>query len=171
MATPADGIEGGPAAHVVIVHRAHRRLRAAVVLAAHLGKGPVLAQRKLVTHPHISLEQRRFAERTALQAEDIGDRQSIGAENRLAEIRAGRIVVDQRGRIGLAALVVRARSLHRQALGHAGHDLQLAASDPVVRSVGDEGQIAEALLRVEELDDGVLPVFLVDGAVDLHADD
>jgi hypothetical protein len=66
-------------------------------------------------------------------------------------------------------VVVGARALNRQAFHHLGNELQLAAVDSIVRAVGDEGQVAETLLRIEELDNGVLPIFLVDGAVDLDA--
>ncbi len=145
-------------------YRQRRRLTSArVILPAHLRECLVLAQRELVPDARIDLIQRRLGQRRALQSKDIRNR-----GDRFPKIRTGWIVVDQVRRVLLGALVVGARSRHRQSLREPGDGLQLEAPDPVIRPVGREREIAEAALRVEELHDGVLPVLLIHSAVQLQ---
>ena len=88
--------------------------------------------------------------------------------DRLAVVRARGVVVDQRGRVLLPALVPGPRVLQRQAAHHSGHQRGLDALDEEILTVGVVEEIADHP-GVEELDLHVIPVLAVHGAVPLQA--
>src|SRR6202044_2417799 len=133
------------------------------VSGARLCKRVVLLDRKFVAQPYAALEQRRVRARAADGAVRVGER-----GDGLAEAGAARDVVGQKRRIRLLALVIRGRGLQGQALQEARGDRGLEAANAIVGAVRGEGEIAK-LAGIEERELNVVPVFLVDGSIELDA--
>ena len=135
-----------------------------LVHAAGLHEGVVVVERPFIANTGVGAERRRVGSRAT--------ERSVGIRNvrdRFTEIRAGRVVVDQKRRVRLRARVPGGRSGDRQAVRHAGDDGGFDPPDAVARPVGRESQVAEPALRVEEAGLSVAPDFLIDRAVELNA--
>src|SRR5438876_3775481 len=87
--------------------------------------------------------------------------------DRLAEVPAGRIQVDQRRGVLLLALIPGGRPLERQSRHYAGHERSLHALDDEVLAVGVEEDVA-GHFGVEESDLDVVPGLPIQGAVPLQ---
>src|SRR6185437_431532 len=133
----------------------------------------VIVERPLVARAQAELNRWRVRTGIADGAEEIGDRFAIGARtlaglrDRLAEIHAGRIAVDQRRRVHLFALVPGSGALQRQPRRDPRDQRGLYAPNAEVLAIGAEAQVA-GLTRIEKPDLYIVPVLLIQRAVPLQ---
>src|SRR5882762_4065470 len=146
----------------------------AAVRGAELNVRCVPGDAPLVAGAQAELNRRRIGARGADRAVGVRDRRAVRAagvadlRDRLAEVHAGRILVDQRRRIRLPALVPGCRPLQGESGHHAGHERSLNTLDEEVLAVSVEEDVA-GHARVEESDLDVVPVLAVHGSVPLQA--
>src|ERR1700722_16943836 len=152
----------------------------AAVCGVDLHEGRVAHEGPFIARMKAELYGRRIGGRAADRAVRVGDRRAAGdhaggngagLRDGLAEIAAGDvvrgIVVEQRGRIRLLALVPGRSTPQRQSARDPGHQGGLDAPDAKVLTVGVVENIADHT-RIEERNLYVVPVLLVDGPVPLQ---
>src|SRR6266853_2374101 len=114
----------------------------AAVGGVELNERGVSGDGPLVAGAQAELNRRRIGARGTDRTERVGDRRAIGTgavavlRDRLAEVRTLGIVVDQRRRVRLPAVVPRCRTLQRQPVDHPGHQRRLDTLDEEVLAVG-----------------------------------
>src|SRR5580698_7521717 len=140
---------------IVDLDVARRRIRVSLMRPARLPEGLVLTDVVLIPDAQISFEWRRLRERAAGGSIGIGER-----GDRLA------VYTNEVRRISQVAAIPCGGSRRRQPMCDTRHDFRLHAPHPVDGAVHNEIHVPEAT-RIEQTDLDVLPVFLINRAVEL----
>src|SRR6185312_7885351 len=158
-----EGIGARLSEEMALVIRAELNVRQVPVRSRE-----VVAQREIIVH------RRGVGRRGTRGAEGVESRDATRRArraylgDRLTEVHAQGIVVDERRRVLLHAAVPGSYGLQGQPTPELGGERGLGAVDAEVLAVGHEGDIADTT-GVEELDLRILPVLAVEGRVPLKA--